>query len=65
MYTEGITESRNPAGEEFGEDRLAGAVTALGKNDPIALVEEAIAAARQFSNGHFEDDLTVVAISIE
>ena len=65
MYTDGITESRNPAGEEFGEVRLTGLVTQWGRSDAAALVEQAVGAASRFSNGNFEDDLTVIAVSVE
>ncbi len=33
MYTDGITESRNTAGEEFGEDRLIDLVLRFESND--------------------------------
>ena len=64
MYTDGITESRNPAGEEFGEDRLIDLVLRFESNDVVALAEQAVDAARRFSGGHFVDDLTVVSICV-
>jgi len=63
LYTDGITESRNPAGEEFGEERLLH----LLKSSQIGatlLAERVVGAASEFNNGCFDDDLTVVAISI-
>jgi phosphoserine phosphatase RsbU/P len=65
MYTDGITESRNSAGEEFGEDRLIALAFRFESNDAAALAKEALDAARQFSNGNLEDDLTVVCICVE
>jgi len=65
MYTDGITESRNSTGEEFGEDRLIDLVLRFEPNDAAALAEEALGAARRFSNGHVEDDLTLVSISVD
>jgi serine phosphatase RsbU (regulator of sigma subunit) len=65
MYTDGITENRNETGEEYGEDRLCSLVRAFEDIDAARLVEEVIRGANEFSNGNFEDDLTVVAVSIE
>jgi sigma-B regulation protein RsbU (phosphoserine phosphatase) len=65
MYTDGITECRNASDEEFGERRLTEAVLALSTADASALATCAIAAAAEFSNGTFDDDLTVVAISVD
>ena len=31
LYTDGITEARNPAGDEFGEERLAAAAVAAAR----------------------------------
>jgi serine phosphatase RsbU (regulator of sigma subunit) len=65
IYTDGITESRNAAGEEFGEARLADLVAHFDRQDAVALTDEAIRAASRFSNGNFEDDLTVVAVAAQ
>jgi phosphoserine phosphatase RsbU/P len=63
LYTDGITECRNAADEEFGEDRLI-ALVLDASDDASALTERAAAAAAEFSNGNFDDDLTVVAVSV-
>jgi sigma-B regulation protein RsbU (phosphoserine phosphatase) len=65
MYTDGITESRNSAGEEFGEDRLADLVLRFKPNGAATLAEEAISEARRFNNENFEDDLTVVSVTVD
>jgi serine phosphatase RsbU (regulator of sigma subunit) len=65
MYTDGITESRNPSGNEFGDSRLIDLVLDSRSTDATALTGETIAAATEFSNGNFDDDLTVVAISVD
>src|SRR5262245_54216053 len=54
MCTDGITESQNSDGEEFGADRLAGLVQRCRNQDAAALTETVIAAATQFSNGRFD-----------
>jgi phosphoserine phosphatase RsbU/P len=65
LYTDGITESRNCTGEEFGDDRLIDVVVRFKPNDAAALAEEVLGAVRRFSNGNFEDDMTVVSICVE
>jgi sigma-B regulation protein RsbU (phosphoserine phosphatase) len=64
MYTDGITETRNTADEEFGEERLIDLIRLFRDKDAAALTRETISAASSFSNGKFEDDLTVVAVSV-
>lgn len=65
LYTDGITESRNSAGEEFGENKLVDLVRHLPQAGVAAMVEQTIAAAGQFNNGDFEDDVTVVAVTVD
>jgi phosphoserine phosphatase RsbU/P len=65
MYTDGITESRSPAGEEFGEARLIDLVLRFDSNDAAAIAQEVLGAARAFSNGNLEDDLTLVSVTLD
>jgi sigma-B regulation protein RsbU (phosphoserine phosphatase) len=65
LYTDGITESHNSDGEEFGENHLADLMQQLKDKSAAALTEAVIRAANDFSNGHFDDDLTVVALSVD
>jgi sigma-B regulation protein RsbU (phosphoserine phosphatase) len=64
LYTDGITESRNSGGEEFGEDRLIHMMLDFN-GDAGALADKTVDAATHFSNGAFDDDLTVVAVSVD
>jgi len=64
MYTDGISESCNAEGEEFGDQRLVDLVVHAGR-DAHPLAEDAVGAATRFSNGRFEDDLTVLAVVVE
>jgi sigma-B regulation protein RsbU (phosphoserine phosphatase) len=60
LYSDGVTESANTGGEEFGEDRLA---ALLAEPKPAAaLVVDIAAAVGQFSEGLRTDDVTVVAL---
>ena len=65
LYTDGITESRNLHDEEFGEDRLIERIRAYKQVGTATLAESVIDGARRFSNGNFEDDLTVVSICVD
>ena len=65
MYTDGLIEGRNAADEEFGEDRLAAVVSQFGDRDATAMVTDTIDAASRFTGGTFQDDVTVIAVSIE
>jgi sigma-B regulation protein RsbU (phosphoserine phosphatase) len=65
FYSDGLTESRGPGGEAFGEARLAEIVAARGDRAPAALVElvrQAVVAFRGSSS--FADDLTCVALQV-
>ena len=65
MYTDGITESQNAEGEEFGERRLIDLVLAQGCLNPKELTERVVSHVKEFNNDHFEDDLTVLAVAVE
>jgi sigma-B regulation protein RsbU (phosphoserine phosphatase) len=65
IYTDGVTESRDAAGEEFGENRLVDLVRRFESTNAAGLAEAVVGAARRFSNGCFEDDLTVVSICVD
>ena len=64
MYTDGVTESHNAQGEEFGESQILDLVCRLQGGDASTLTNEVVNAATLFSHGNLEDDLTVVALSI-
>jgi sigma-B regulation protein RsbU (phosphoserine phosphatase) len=65
MYTDGVTESRNAAGEEFGEQRLIDFVRHWKETGPGGLSKAIVSTVRDFNRGLFEDDLTVLAVSSE
>jgi serine phosphatase RsbU (regulator of sigma subunit) len=65
MYTDGITESQNTLGEEFGERRLIDLLPGLRAMDPAALTETVVHAVSRFNNSHFTDDLTILAVDVE
>lgn len=65
FYSDGLTETRGPGGEQFGEDRLAEIIKDRGELAPAALVEQVRRAVVAFSaTGSFSDDLTCVVVQI-
>jgi sigma-B regulation protein RsbU (phosphoserine phosphatase) len=60
FYTDGITEGRNAAGEEYGEERLAASATAhrgLPADDMLAAMMRDV---ESFNGGIYEDDATLI-----
>ena len=58
-----MTEAANDAGEEFGLERLAGMLDGGAESLPErwrSIMEN----VRQFANGHFADDATLLLISV-
>ena len=61
IFTDGITETRGEAGEEFGEDRLLGALYESRKLEAASIVRNVEQAVHRFrSAAQPEDDLTLV-----
>lgn len=63
LYTDGISESRNPAGEEFGLDRIAAAVRETAGKRAGGILKAVFGALKEFTDdGDPEDDRTLVVI---
>lgn len=65
LYSDGLTEARNPQGEEFGTERLGQLVAALndGKVPASMIVQAVRKAAREFEEGcTVKDDRTCIAL---
>jgi len=65
FYTDGVTETRNPEGEEFGAARLIEAATRYRMLPAGELKQELLDSARRHGDGHFEDDATVIVMLIQ
>jgi sigma-B regulation protein RsbU (phosphoserine phosphatase) len=62
-YTDGLTECRDPAGKQYGTQRLAQLVAANAQQPAEVLRDIILADARAFSAGHpQEDDTTVLVV---
>jgi phosphoserine phosphatase RsbU/P len=64
LYTDGITEVVNAAGEEFGEERLLALLRAHRHLRAKALQERVIAAVTEFCGGDFQDDATLLVLAV-
>jgi sigma-B regulation protein RsbU (phosphoserine phosphatase) len=62
LYSDGVTEAVNSAGDEFGEDRLIRALRESRAPAADDLVREIIHAVSTFSGPSLMDDITIVAI---
>ena len=64
LFSDGVSEAFNVAGEDFGEARLIElAARAAGQRSAQALVEQIIAGVRAFAKGAAQsDDITVMVI---
>jgi len=63
MFSDGITEAFDPAGEEFGSARLEAALEAARGQGAASLVENVLAATKNFAAGAEQsDDITLLAL---
>ncbi len=60
LYTDGVTESTNPAGEEFGEQRLIDALRRYRTLSPREMVEALVGEVERFSPNEQYDDITLI-----
>jgi sigma-B regulation protein RsbU (phosphoserine phosphatase) len=60
IYSDGVTEAVNVAGEEFGERRLLEVARAHGHLPMALLLEKVVEEVRRFSPREQADDITLV-----
>jgi sigma-B regulation protein RsbU (phosphoserine phosphatase) len=60
VYTDGVVEATNGAGEEFGESRLMAAAREAGEACSAAILRQVTAAVQRFSPGEQGDDITLL-----
>ena len=65
LYTDGITEARDEAGEEFGDDRLVALVRQHRACSAPSLQARLVDAVSTFSGGRFHDDATLIVVAAE
>jgi len=65
LYTDGVTESRNPDGTQFGFSRLEQALVGVGRGGAGAVLGRLVASLTSFRNGRpAEDDVTLVVAEV-
>ncbi len=63
LYTDGITETRNAADEEYGSERLAALVAARAADPPEALIRACVDDVARFRGGAARaDDVTIMVV---
>ena len=63
VFSDGVSEALNAAGDEFGDDRLEQVAGEAGDGPPPVIVEHIIAAVREFTKGAPQsDDITVMVV---
>jgi phosphoserine phosphatase RsbU/P len=64
MFTDGLSEAVDGSGEEFGEERLAGASLCNRQLSAEALHRCLLDRVTDFCGGEFEDDATVLVVAV-
>jgi sigma-B regulation protein RsbU (phosphoserine phosphatase) len=65
LYTDGITEALNPAGEEFGTGRLMDTVKEHASGAPQEIVDTVISQVTKFAGSEPQaDDITIMVIRV-
>jgi sigma-B regulation protein RsbU (phosphoserine phosphatase) len=64
LFTDGVTEACDAAGEEFGEARLLHLLQEHRASAASALKDKILTAAAEFSSGHWHDDATLLVLAV-
>jgi serine phosphatase RsbU (regulator of sigma subunit) len=66
LYTDGVTEAENTAGEQFGVERLEDTIGASGQSEPGGVLDAISATVGRFrSTARQSDDITMMLVSRE
>jgi sigma-B regulation protein RsbU (phosphoserine phosphatase) len=65
LFTDGLTEARDTAGDEFGEGRLLAAAVAHRACSAPALQARLTAAVARFTGGLLQDDATLIVLAAD
>jgi sigma-B regulation protein RsbU (phosphoserine phosphatase) len=63
LWTDGLVDARNDAGEPFGDQRLLAEVCAH-RGEPVEAIVQAVLAAAEAFGGRPEDDRTLLVLRI-
>jgi sigma-B regulation protein RsbU (phosphoserine phosphatase) len=62
LFTDGITEARNAADEEFGEERLIATAVQIRRASSAVIDHSLAATLAAFTGGNYQDDATLVVM---
>lgn len=63
LYTDGVTESANPQGNEYGSERLTELLRNHGDKDAQEIIDQTLDSVNRFSQSIGQlDDLTLIAV---
>ena len=62
LFTDGVTEARNAAGDEFGEQRLQDCLRSYAGRNATELRTLILDEVTAFCNGNFDDDATLMTV---
>jgi sigma-B regulation protein RsbU (phosphoserine phosphatase) len=63
LYSDGVSEAMNTAGDEFGEDRITATVAAVVDQPPQRVLDALVATLRDFTrDAEPHDDMTAVVL---
>jgi sigma-B regulation protein RsbU (phosphoserine phosphatase) len=63
LYSDGVTEAQNVAGEEFGEQRMVEVMQACHQEPATVLLDKLIEAVKTFAHGAEQyDDVTALVV---
>jgi phosphoserine phosphatase RsbU/P len=65
MFTDGISELKDDTEEEFGEERLEQLIVRHREAGAAGLKDRILQAVSDFSNGTFQDDVTIVVVAAD
>jgi serine phosphatase RsbU (regulator of sigma subunit) len=64
LYTDGLSEATNEAGDEFGEERLSEAIRRYQGLGSEALIEALVKEVREFAPYEQQDDITLIVAKV-
>jgi len=65
LYTDGVTEAHDRDGEEFGDSRLLEVLQNSRDVDSQTAQEKILSAVAKFCDGNWEDDATLIVLSVQ
>ena len=65
MITDGIMESRNAQGEQFGTARLDSVLAELSESNLVNPIEKIKEEFEKFTSNKFEDDISIISIRVK